>query len=1268
MAGVAAVIGGAFVSAIIRSVVDTGRSHFADKYKEHKDTQKMLDSLEASLPQILSVIELAEQSPIVQDASLVEWLQQLKDVAYEAEDVMDDFEAKRIREILENKGKVSEIATSFAGAVRSLFLSDKDEKKLKYILHRMENVSQRLGNFINVMNSRNTAATEGPSRSIIISETSSHLPKSKKIFGRDKDIDLILDMILGAYHDNQSNLSNQVKQNFMQNIRKFITKSLRKINTIVSKRERDETESSNDDIYETESSNDDIFSLTNVGNMWTHQSDATDNTWTTPHIIDATISVCVGNRVLDVLPIVGIGGVGKTTVAQAIYNHLRVQEYFELRGWIYVMDSADYKSLVNDIVLSFEVGTSRSTESIHSLNEGECRLRSAIKNRRFLLIFDDVREGIDLTWKRLLPVLAEGALGSIILVTTQWQSVASKIGTLPTIFLDVLEPHHFLALFEYHAFGHFNYTHATGNQNFLLSPYEETELKPIGEEIAQKLHCLPLAAETVGTLLSKHLDKNYWEKILTSHWWKLKIVLNNVVRSLGVSFQNLDPDLKQCFIYCSLFPNNYLFDKNRLIQMWIAHGFIHPTKIEQFLLEREEIKMEDIGVSRFDKLVDRFFFQTTIWENRYVMHDLIRELGIAVSSKEVLYVDTKDLKDTGRVPFFPRHLAIDADFDDDFYVDRLQWGEKNMEGLRTIMFFGCCKLTKDKAIHDILYKLTGLRLLDLSYFRNTSFSLPDKVIRQLPHIRFLDLSFSGITSIPNSIFQLVHLQVLNIRGCWFSQLPDEMNRLINLRHLYASPDTISLISGIGKLTKLQELEEFDVSMKTGFTISELMDMDFLSGQLTLGSLEKVLSKNEAISAKLDKKRYLTSLLLRYCNTPSNNTKHMEILEGLKPHKNVRELSIQRFMSVSFPSWMMELHEINNLRSIKLTQCYYLETLPPLGSLPKLEVLIMEDLRSIIYLGHEFYGISNVIFPSLKELTICDLSEWKHWSDPSERQLFPCLQKLKIKNCYQLSEAPLHCLNSSVVELYLSNCDQVIKNVEKYFEAMTSLTQLYLHGYDWLKLDLFCDHLHELRVLTLKKIVIPHLEEQISFLVNLKKLSFSSCSHQWEISNGRQQLQAVLPAQSMHILPSLACIEVHHCSEIPKFLFRLRRLPSLRTLWIDDCTHEYIFTSEQDSWVQTGLTSLEEMKLSNCENLRRLPLCFSTLPSLKKFTLEACRMISSLPQEGLPRSLKELYISQCSVTLMRGCEPDKGAEWPKISHIPYIRVGKQTVQHYGPLPQ
>lgn len=157
--------------------------------------------------------------------------------------------------------------------------------------------------------------------------------------------------------------------------------------------------------------------------------------------------------------------------------------------------------------------------------------------------------------------------------------------------------------------------------------------------------------------------------------------------------------------------------------------------------------------------------------------------------------------------------------------------------------------------------------------------------------------------------------------------------------------------------------------------------------------------------------------------------YMKTLAGLKPNANLEELEIQWYMGVGFPAWMADEQYFTKLHHVHLIECKQLRTLPPLGQLPSLVILVLQGLSVVEEIGSEFYGISYKIFPSLEELTFLDMPNWREWSDIEESQdlrtlPFAHLKKVQIKNCRVLSGIPLCCLQASLEELDLFGCDEV----------------------------------------------------------------------------------------------------------------------------------------------------------------------------------------------------------------------------------------------------
>ncbi|XP_038981896.1 putative disease resistance protein RGA4 [Phoenix dactylifera] len=664
-----------------------------------------------------------------------------------------------------------------------------------------------------------------------------------------------------------------------------------------------------------------------------------------------------------VLPIVGIGGVGKSTLAWHIYTHERLfpedksqEDHFSWKVWLNVSKNLDIIEIANKLVLNKESPVSEIVDDRDSVNaileDILKKFKKLTKDQKFLIVLDDVWDVDTQSWDKLKSFLACGARGSTILITTQYKRVAKIMRTMKPIKLDVLTDDDYQQLLEQCTFG--------GDQN--LEEQTRQDLQSIGRKISI-LRGLPRAANALGNMLRPFLDSNYWETFLNSKWWEHNKILRDVLPSLGLNYQNLDASQKLCFAYCSIFPRGHKFEQNRLVHMWMAQGFIQPKTAGK-------MRIEDIGRQVFAELVHRNFFQK-ISENEYVMHDIIRELAEYLSSDECSVINDE----TEQIQPGVRHVTVTTQ-------NLVAFNDLSMvEKLRTILFFGNYETDAFyKVLKSILKYSKSLRVLDLSYSNSGISKLP-KAISHLSHLRYLDISNTKICWLPKLFCKLYHLQVLNLQLCDFNELPKGMNKLTNLRHLCAESKTVSLISGIGKLTYLQELKEFHVSKKKGHKIEELKDLRALRGQLLIQNLENIDSKEEAMKARLSEKRHLDALHLYFeikdgpvtrsgfistrilkVFSKSENTPNLKgLLEGLEPYCDIKELVIKGYDSEMFPSW---LRQLTSLQELQFSNCDNLQHLPDyLVNLSLLKKLTICDCPKVMSLP------KNLLPASLKELHI-----------------------------------------------------------------------------------------------------------------------------------------------------------------------------------------------------------------------------------------------------------------------------------------------------------
>jgi hypothetical protein len=271
----------------------------------------------------------------------------------------------------------------------------------------------------------------------------------------------------------------------------------------------------------------------------------------------------IDNKNLRVIPIVGMGGIGKTTLAKLIFKDQRVNERFDLQAWVCVLDEFDVLKLTKTILE--EVGSSTNVDS-DNLNLLQLRLQDKLMGTKFLLVLDDVRNENDANWEVLSNPFKAGEQGSTIIVTTCNDSVASIMYSVPIDRLKPLKEEDCWSLFAKHAFHDGNFS-------------AHLELEATGRQIVKKCEGLPLAAKAIGSLLQSKLGVDEWKKILKSKLWDSPIDKTNILPALRLSYKYLPLHLKQCFAYCSIFPKDYVFKEDEVILLWMAEGFLKETRI-----------------------------------------------------------------------------------------------------------------------------------------------------------------------------------------------------------------------------------------------------------------------------------------------------------------------------------------------------------------------------------------------------------------------------------------------------------------------------------------------------------------------------------------------------------------------------------------------------------------------------------------------------------------------------------------------------------------
>ncbi|XP_071735240.1 disease resistance protein RGA2-like [Rutidosis leptorrhynchoides] len=663
----------------------------------------------------------------------------------------------------------------------------------------------------------------------------------------------------------------------------------------------------------------------------------------------------VSDDFVRVYAVWGVGGLGKTTLARMVYKDLRVEKLYDLKIWLCVSDEFSIVRLVRDVLKSIDDDSCDLTDM--ELGALQRRLRDRLKRRRFLMVLDDVGNLNKGEWDEFMESLRCGCRGSAVLVNTRSVNVANMIATDPTLVypLGCLSDNDSWLLFKRYA--------------FVEKEFDSVEFETIGKAIVKKCEGLPLALKVLGSSMCVKSSVSEWLTVVKSEVWELtdEGSFGFILPSLKLSYDNLPSHMRQCFALCSIFPKGHEMDKQLLVELWVAYGFV-PSK--------GEADLYDLGEEIFDSLVWRSFLQDVkecIFEGVTTckMHDEIHALAQSVMKYECSSIMSGEML---KFPEEVLHLSSN---------NILSLSNEVMakaKSLRSLVTLGGVSITPTP---DYIFEQRYLRVLHLGACSGTLTDLPESV-GNLKFLRYLNISRSKIVVLPKSIVQLQNLQTLKLTFCEnLCELPEGIRYMRNLRHLNihgcCSLDHMPL--GMGQLRHLRRLSTFHVGQGEGHRINELQELNLLGGELSIKGLTNVKHSSQAVSANLKKKPNINCLNLSWSckndsndNVPANNSE--EILEALEPHLNLKTLTISDYQGLHSPNWVASLV---NLVSIAFDGCKRIENLPFIAKLPFLKVLELKGMHAL-----------------------------KHVDDDNEcgnEDLFPCLEKLVIGDCANLIELP-----------------------------------------------------------------------------------------------------------------------------------------------------------------------------------------------------------------------------------------------------------------------